>query len=82
MRAAGACASAPDRGPAAVLRTSAGTELPAWDDDGFGIKATLKGAGRTVTTSAAGKASTAKYKRGTRVAVAAPGYAPTSFPAP
>jgi hypothetical protein len=51
-------------------------------DDGFGVKATLKGGGRTVTTTAAGKASLAKFKRHTRVTVTAPGYAAVSFTTP
>jgi hypothetical protein len=52
-------------------------------DDGFGVKATLKGGGRTVKTNAAGKASLASFRRGTRVVVtAAGGYAPASFKVP
>jgi hypothetical protein len=51
-------------------------------DDGFGVKATLKGGGKTVVTNAAGKASLAKFKRGTRVVAGAPGYAPASFKVP
>ena len=49
-------------------------------DDGFGVKATLKGGGHMVTTTAAGKASLAKFKRHTRVTVAAPGYAARRSP--
>ncbi|HEX3806418.1 MAG TPA: hypothetical protein VHV52_06520 [Gaiellaceae bacterium] len=48
-------------------------------DDGFGVKATLKGGGHTVTSSAAGKASLAKFKKGTRVTVTAVGYTAASF---
>jgi hypothetical protein len=48
-------------------------------DDGFGVKATLKGGGHTVHTSAAGKASLAAFKRGTRITVGAAGYAAASF---
>lgn len=51
-------------------------------DDGFGVKATLKGGGHTVTTNAAGKASLAVFKRGTRIVAGAPGYAPASFRRP
>jgi hypothetical protein len=51
-------------------------------DDGFGVKATLKGGGKTVVTSAAGKASLVKFKRQTRVVADAPGYAPASFRVP
>jgi hypothetical protein len=48
-------------------------------DDGVGVKATLKAGGRTVKTSAAGKAPLTGFKRGTRVTVTAAGYAGTSF---
>jgi hypothetical protein len=48
-------------------------------DDGFGVKAKLKGGGKTVSTNAAGKASLTGFKRGTRVTVTAPGYAAASF---
>jgi hypothetical protein len=51
-------------------------------DDGIGVKAVLKGGGRTVATSAAGKASLAKFRRGTRVTVTAGGYAAASFKVP
>ncbi|HVU76239.1 MAG TPA: hypothetical protein VHC67_01565 [Gaiellaceae bacterium] len=51
-------------------------------DDGIGVKATLKGGGHTVTTSAAGKASLAKFRRGTHVTVTAGGYAAASFKVP
>jgi hypothetical protein len=51
-------------------------------DDGFGVKATLKGGGKTAVSSAAGKASLAKFKKGTRITVTAPGYAPASFRRP
>ena len=39
------------------------------------MKATLKGGGHTVTTSATGKASLASFPQGTRVIVTAAGYA-------
>jgi hypothetical protein len=48
-------------------------------DDGFGVKATLKGGGHTVQTNAAGVAKLGAFKRGTKVTVTAPGYAATSF---
>jgi hypothetical protein len=49
-------------------------------DDGVRLKgATLKGGGITVHTSAAGKVSLGKFKRGTLVRVTMPGYTPTSF---
>jgi hypothetical protein len=51
-------------------------------DDGVGVKATLKGGGRSVHTTAAGKASLAAFKRGTRVTVTAAGYAAASFKVP
>jgi hypothetical protein len=51
-------------------------------DDGVGVKATLKGGGHTVTTNAAGKASLAVFKKGTRIVVGAAGYAPASFKRP
>lgn len=51
-------------------------------DDGFGVKATLKGGGKTVVANAAGKASLAKFRRGTRVVAGAAGYAPASFRVP
>lgn len=51
-------------------------------DDGFGVKATLVGGGRTVKTNAAGTASLAKFRRGTRITVTAAGYAATSFKTP
>jgi hypothetical protein len=51
-------------------------------DDGIGVKATLKGGGRTATTSAAGTASLVRFRRGTRVSVVAAGYAATSFKVP
>ena len=51
-------------------------------DDGFGVKATLKGGGKTVVTNGAGTASLAKFKRHTRVVAGAPGYAPASFKVP
>jgi len=51
-------------------------------DDGFGVKATLKGGGHTVVTTAAGKASLTTFKKGTRVAVTAAGYTAASFKVP
>ena len=51
-------------------------------DDGIGVKAVLKGGGHTVKTSAAGKASLAAFRRGTRVTVTAGGYTPASFKVP
>ena len=51
-------------------------------DDGFGVKATLKGGGHTVKTNAAGKASLTLFKRGTRIVAGAAGYAPASFKRP
>jgi hypothetical protein len=51
-------------------------------DDGFGVKATLKGGGHTVKTNAAGKASLAVFKKGTRIVAGAAGYAPASFKRP
>jgi hypothetical protein len=51
-------------------------------DDGFGVKATLKGGGHKIVTSAAGKASLTAFKRGTRVTVTAAGYAAASFKVP
>lgn len=51
-------------------------------DDGFGVKATLKGGGHTVTTSAEGEAKLVVFKRGTRITVTAAGYAPASFKRP
>jgi hypothetical protein len=51
-------------------------------DDGFGVKATLKGGGHIVHTNAAGKASLAAFRRRTRVTVSAPGYAAASFKTP
>jgi hypothetical protein len=47
-------------------------------DDGFGVKATIKGGGRTFHTNAAGVAVLKGLKRGTRLVAAAPGYAPAS----
>jgi hypothetical protein len=51
-------------------------------DDGFGVKATLKGGGHTVTSNAAGQAKLAVFKRGTRISVTAAGYATASFKKP
>ncbi|HST18301.1 MAG TPA: hypothetical protein VLK36_11570 [Gaiellaceae bacterium] len=48
-------------------------------DEGVGVKATLKGGGHTVKTSAAGKASLAAFRKGTLVTVTAAGYSPASF---
>jgi hypothetical protein len=51
-------------------------------DDGFGVKATLKGGGHTVHTSAAGSASLAVFMRHTRITVSAAGYTNTAFRKP
>jgi hypothetical protein len=51
-------------------------------DDGFGVKATLKGGGKSLVTSAAGVAKLGVFQRGTRITVTAPGYAPASFRKP
>jgi hypothetical protein len=51
-------------------------------DDGVGVRATLQGGGKTVKTSGAGKASLTGFKRRTRVAVSASGYAPALFRVP
>jgi hypothetical protein len=51
-------------------------------DDGFGVKATLKGGGHTVHTNAAGKASLTAFRHGTRVTVTAPGYAAAALRVP
>ena len=48
-------------------------------DDGAGVKATLKGGGKTVVTGANGTAKLAAFKPGTHVGVTAAGYAPASF---
>jgi hypothetical protein len=48
-------------------------------DDGAGVKATLNGGGHTVKTSAAGKASLAAFRHGTRITVTAAGYAAAAF---
>lgn len=48
-------------------------------DDGVGVKATLKGGGKTVVTGSNGTAKLAALKRGTHVSVTAAGYAPASF---
>jgi hypothetical protein len=48
-------------------------------DDGVGVKATLKGGGKTVVTGTNGTAQLAAFKRGTHVGVTAAGYAPASF---
>jgi hypothetical protein len=48
-------------------------------DDGFGVKATLRGGGRVLHTSAAGVAKLGGFRRKTRIVVGAPGYAPASF---
>ena len=63
----------------AVAATKASARVT---DDGVPVHATLKGGGRTVKTSAAGVAPLGKFKRGTRVTVTAPGYAPASFRVP
>lgn len=51
-------------------------------DDGFGVKATLRGGGHAVKTNAAGKASLTAFERHTHVSVTAPGYAGASFTRP
>jgi hypothetical protein len=51
-------------------------------DDGFGVKATLRGGGRVLHTSAAGVAKLSGFKRGTRIVVGAAGYVPASFHTP
>ena len=51
-------------------------------DDSVPVQATLKGGGRTVKTNTAGVALLKTFKRGTRVTVTAPGYAPASFRVP
>jgi hypothetical protein len=48
-------------------------------DDGVGVKATLKGGGKTVVTGSNGTAKLAAFKHGTHVGVTAAGYAPASF---
>ncbi len=48
-------------------------------DDGVGVRAALKGGGKTVVTSAKGVAKLAAFKAGTKVSVTAAGYAPASF---
>jgi hypothetical protein len=64
------------------LTVSASKKTATVLDDGFGVKATLKGGGKTALTTAGGKASLAKFKKGTRITVTAPGYAPASFRRP
>lgn len=64
------------------LSIAATTKTATVLDDGFGVKATLKGGGRTVHTNAAGQASLAGFKRHARVTVTAPGYAAASFKVP
>lgn len=59
-----------------VRATSAAVTV---SDDGLGVKATLKGGGHTVKTSAAGKASLSVFRRGTHVTVTAAGYAASAF---
>lgn len=61
------------------LTVGATAKAAAVTDDGFGVKATLRGGGHTVSTSGAGKASLAAFRKGTLVTVTAPGYAPASF---
>ena len=60
-----------------ATRTSASVR-----DDGFGVKATLKGGGKTTVTNAAGVAKLGAFKRGTRITVTAAGYAPASLRKP
>ncbi len=61
------------------LTVGATPKAVAVTDDGVGVKATLKGGGHTVSTSVAGKASLAPFRKGTLVTVTAAGYAPASF---
>jgi hypothetical protein len=51
-------------------------------DDGVGVKATLKGGGKTVVTSANGVAALSAFKHGTLIAVTASGYAAASLRRP
>ena len=51
-------------------------------DDGVGVKATLKGGGKTVVTGANGVAALSAFKHGTHIAVTASGYAPASLRRP
>lgn len=51
-------------------------------DDGFGVKATLRGGGHVARTNAAGVAKLTGFRRGTRLTVGAPGYAPTFVKVP
>jgi hypothetical protein len=51
-------------------------------DDGLGVKATLRGGGRVVHTSAAGVAKLSGFKRRTRIVVGAAGYAPAFVTVP
>ena len=59
-----------------VRATSAAVTV---SDDGLGVKATLRGGGHTVKTSAAGKASLSVFRRGTHVTVTAAGYAASAL---
>jgi hypothetical protein len=51
-------------------------------DDGFGVKATIKGGGHTVKTNAAGKASLTLFKKRAHLTVGAVGYVGASFVRP
>lgn len=51
-------------------------------DDGFGVKATLRGGGRVLHTNAAGVAKLSGFRRRTRIVVGAVGYVPASFRTP
>jgi hypothetical protein len=61
------------------LTVKATTKTVTVTDDGIGVKATLRGGGKTVVTSAGGTAKLAAFRRSTHVAVTVPGYAPASF---
>jgi hypothetical protein len=63
--------------PALTLKATASTATVT--DDGIGVKATLKGGGKTVVTNGKGVAKLAAFKHGTRIAVTAAGYAAASF---
>jgi hypothetical protein len=51
-------------------------------EDGFAVKATLKGRRRAVRTTAAGVLTLMVFKRHARVVVGAAGWAPASFEVP
>jgi len=62
-----------------VLTVKATVSTATVTDDGNGVKATLKGGGKTVVTNGKGVAKLAAFTHGTRIAVTAAGYAATSF---